>query len=65
MSNVPTVLAGMYHLEAMWEAAGSPSDRHPIDFVQSPQGRALIRDGLARGLLPNEILVTSDVAIQD
>jgi hypothetical protein len=60
-----TTIAGMYNLDAMWEAAGRPADKHPIDFVQSPQGRALLRDGLARGLEPNEILVTSNPAVQD
>jgi hypothetical protein len=34
----PTVMAGVFNLEEMWEAAGRPADRHPIDFVQSPQG---------------------------
>ena len=61
----PTILAGMYHLEEIWRSAGSPPDKHPISFIQSPQGRALIRDGLDRGLLPQDLLVTDNVAIQD
>jgi hypothetical protein len=66
-SNVPppTVVAGMFNLEAMWEAAGRPAGKHPIDFIQSRQGRQLIRDGLARGLQPNEIIITENPAIQD